>query len=338
MKKILFFCLFFTTLHGIDEDACYKICGGLFGASFGSCFGRLVAMNSSLLVDVILQKNDGFIAGDQQLADIVLRHALVSLQENTSSRVAMEGIAHDFISWAYDTQGGQNNLRFARRSSLAGCYQLDTVLRLGYQKLHNRWWASGSGVSLDKVSSLESDIGSAVHAYPFGVVFYDQPGKAAQYAAEHSLLTHRSKESRAACAAMAAGIAVIIQEQPFHDVVEKMVLVASKYSYIVTRAMKQGLLAAQEGQSAESFIQQNNGSSAADVMAVTLYLFSLHKDDLFEAFIDIAKQSKDPIATAINVGALIGAYSGYGTIDPAAYGKLENFYSLMDAINFLAER
>lgn len=339
MKKLfLLFGLVFSFLCSADFQFVYpKIVGSLVGSSLGSTFGRWHMMTGKR-VDGFLQNFDGVITGDQQLANLVLQHAVFAYKHKVKPTNMMRSLAKDFITWSHDSQGGKNSLRFPRSSTMTGCYQLDTMMRLGYHKINNRWWATGTGVSLAKIASLESDIGSALHAIPFGLVFYNDFSKAALFAVEHSLLTHRSKEARGACATIATGIAMILKGHEYHLVIEKMIATASRHSHLLVRAMRAALKEIKENSISEmQFFKRYQGDSAVDVLAVVTYVFAKFHNQMLDGFDIIARYCKDSIAPSMLFGGLSGAYYHEFMADLDGYGNLENFDDIMYAVSLMMD-
>src|SRR5207244_2111645 len=126
----------------------------------------------------------------------------------------MSALARSFVKDMHRTLGWAAPFRAPGNATLKYC----KILGEKIQQLHitkPQWWAvSPVGVG---------GCGSVMHAHPFGLVFADQPEKAAQWAAEHSKLTHGDPLALASCAAMAIGVAYNIQQKNPDEVITSMI-------------------------------------------------------------------------------------------------------------------
>ena len=81
----------------------------------------------------------------------------------------------------------------------------------------------------DPVVAQEGGCGSVMRAWPLGLVFYTDLEKVAVLADFQSRITHRNPMARAASAALAVGIASLLQKCDMDTAVENMIKVAQKF-------------------------------------------------------------------------------------------------------------
>ena len=86
-----------------------------------------------------------------------------------------------------------------------------------------------------------------MRAYPFGLIFANDLGKAEEWAVAHSALTHRDPIALAACAAMAVGTALCVNGAPVSDVLEAMSEAADRYSAETAVMMREAVAEAKSG-------------------------------------------------------------------------------------------
>src|SRR5437667_6678749 len=127
----------------------------------------------------------------------------------------MNAIANSFVEDMYDTEWGWNaSFRAPGNACRAGVKQLSQRLSVKtFAQLLPTWW--------DVQAQDAGGCGSVMRAHPFGLIFADNPSKAALWAAEHSKLTHGHPLALASCAAMATGVAYAVQGKSPQEIVEK---------------------------------------------------------------------------------------------------------------------
>ena len=343
-RLFLFLCLFFSenfsgtkkiakTFHSKEAE---KVFGTLVGAAIGSSFGRWQKEHEEG-IEAFLNNKDKRVSADQQISEVVLKHAFHARQNDVAPSKLMKKMAYDFIKWSYLFNGGRGSNRYPRESTLRGCMQLDNMVKMGYQKINARWWATGSGVNFAKMEAFESDIGSAVHAYPFGVVFYSDMRKAQLFAVEHSLLTHRSKEAKGASSAMAMGVAAALKGETVLEISQKMVRSAGRHSPTLLRSMSRALEFIKDKKGPSEVFSLWKSSKAVDVMASILFLFNYMPNDLVGALHVASLYSTDLIAVSMGLGALIGAHSGIWQIDEELIATVENIDGIMHSTLLLSQ-
>ncbi len=165
------------------------------------------------------------------------------------------------------------------------------------------WWKAGG--------SKDGGCGSVMHAHPFGLVFHKDPEKAAQYAAQHSLITHGAPLAQASCAAMAIGVAYAYQEKDPQFIAQKMMETAAAYDQETADKIEQVIQYAKDRKvSSETVFKEFLGWAAHDAIAATVYVFLTFPDDLPQAILFGVNTPGDSDSIASMAGALVGARVG----------------------------
>lgn len=251
----------------------------------------------------------------------------------------MTAIAEEFSEWVVDPDGGLS----AKRAPGVGCTRAARRIRRDLSAIHlqkafaeadketqeamddspeikklldteivQSWWAQGEGGELKPLS--EGGCGSVMRAAPFGLMFADCPDKAAYYADQHSLLTHRAPIARAACAAMAKGVALAMQSDTgAENILKEMEEAALKIDRDTGKMIHDAVLYAKEDPSDEeirSYLESLEGRLASQAIAATAFVFACEHEDLFRAIRLAINFYGDSDSVGAMVGALAGAYIG----------------------------
>jgi ADP-ribosylglycohydrolase len=202
--------------------------------------------------------------------------------------------------------------------------------------LHPNWWQAGE--------ITDGGCGSVMRAHPFGLVFADNPKKAATWAAEHSRITHGHPAAIAACAAMAIGTAYAVQGKDPEYIIEQMIAIAKQFDPVEFRdnpytcqeekscwgKMEDAVKLAQAfvpggviplipfDHPAEQSIYSQKikifhtylGWAADDALAAALYIFALCPDNVTDAIYLGVHTPGDSDSIASMAGALVGARVG----------------------------
>jgi ADP-ribosylglycohydrolase len=224
---------------------------------------------------------------DTQMAEVVLR---TLLDEHDDLDDAMKKMAQGFIEWSRNPQGGH---RAPGNACMAGCRAL------------------ASGVPWHEAGGPKAGgCGSVMRAYPFGLVFADDLEKAEEWSVAHSKLTHRDPIALAASAAMAVGIARIVQGQDVNRVVSEMAAAACRYSPPTAAMITTAIDEAQRGVEPEVTLQRLQAWAAHEAIAAGIYIFVRHPDDPRAAILEGANTPGDSDSIATLAGALVGARRG----------------------------
>ncbi len=173
--------------------------------------------------------------------------------------------------------------------------------------------------------------GSVMHAYPFGLVFSQDPELAARLAAEHSFLSHGAPIARSACASMAAGTACALRNMQPAEVLECMVKTARKYDVAGYKSQTASLIEqAIEWarnpalKSPAEVFDLLRGWSAHEAVAAAAYIFASSPNNLQQAIEMGVHTPGDSDSIASLAGALVGARLGMAHIDASWIEQLED--------------
>jgi len=274
---------------------------------------------------------------DTGMARLVMKALIKSKEYEWDLNQTMSAIAESFVNDFYDEYGWALRFRAVGRACCAGTKELEKRLATKkYANLSSTWW--------DVEAKDAGGCGSVMRSHPFGLIFTNDPEKAALWAAEHSKLTHGHPIALAACAAMATGIAHANQGKTPEYIVEKMVSAARVYDkgtadkIVKAReyAQQAKKLRAQSNSLFEAyknpaFRQLNDhvfttfpGWAAHDAIAATVYAFLLSSDNCMEAIYLGVHTPGDSDSIASMVGALVGARLGETALPTELIAKLEN--------------
>lgn len=228
---------------------------------------------------------------DTQMAEIVLRSLLEGHDDLDD---CMRRMAAAFVEWSHHPQGGH---RAPGNACLAGCRALERGVP----------WRDAGG-------RTAGGCGSVMRAYPFGLVFADDLGKAETWAVAHSRLTHNDPIALAASGAMAVGMARILREEAPELVVSEMVAAACRYSARTAAMMATAIEEARTGVGPEVTLQRLQAWAAHEAIAAAVYLFTRHPDDPRAAILEGANTPGDSDSIATLAGALVGARCGIGAL------------------------
>lgn len=224
---------------------------------------------------------------DTQMAEVVLRTLLDGHDDLDD---AMRRMARGFVDWSRNPQGGH---RAPGNACMSGCRRLAEGVP----------WSEGGGATA-------GGCGSVMRAYPFGLIFADDLALAEKWAVAHSKLTHRDPIALAASAAMAVGMARIVQEQELNWVLSEMVAAACRYSVPTGLMMLEALDDAQRGIGPRDTLERLEAWAAHEAISAAVYILARHPDDPVAAILEGANTPGDSDSIATLAGALVGARCG----------------------------
>lgn len=246
---------------------------------------------------------------DTQMAEVVLRALLHARTESFDLDATMEHMAAGFIEWSNNPQGGH---RDPGGACLAGCHALEAG---------THWSEAGEATA--------GGCGSVMRAYPFGLVFAEDPATAEQWAVEHSKLTHRDPIALAASAAMALAVAAATRGEEVDSIQAALIDGASRYSsetaVMIERALKEAL----GGVEPEVTLSRLRGWAAHEAIAAGAYVFSRHPDDPRAAILEAANTPGDSDSIATIAGALLGAHLGLEALPAVWVSEVERSNELL---------
>jgi ADP-ribosylglycohydrolase len=270
---------------------------------------------------------------DTAMAKLVLTKLIYAKKYNWDLHITMCHIAASFVKDAHDTSlGWVAPFRAPGNACIAGVKQLGI-----------NWYENQSWNDWDVLAHTAGGCGSVMRAHPFGLVFADDPEKAALWAAEHSRLTHGNPMALAACAAMATGVAYAVQGKTPEFIVEKMIAAARQYDEVTATKIESAYISGhQAGRSRSRFdnifqaydnaeFRRCNdhvfstflGWAAHDAIAATVYAFTLSPNNVMEAIYLGVHTPGDSDSIASMAGALVGARVGAGQLPKELVEQLE---------------
>ena len=238
----------------------------------------------------------------------------------------MGDIALKFVEWVDDPDGGKS----PHRAPGIGCIDASNELKalsikpetgrhlktsaevlLAWVPIRQTNWWTRWWTRLEK--GTEGGCGSVMRAYPFGLIFWDNPEKAAGWAAAHSLLTHRAPIATASCAAMAVGVALALQDKSPEIITEKMIEFAKKYDTETATMMKKAVTEAKKKPNdveVKKYLTSLEGKLAHQAISAAIYLLTCFPDNPFKTIQLAVNAYGDTDSMAAMAGALVGARTG----------------------------
>lgn len=253
---------------------------------------------------------------DTQMAEIVLR-ALVDHGRDAGLEPVMEQIAAGFARWRVDPQGGH---RAPGNACMRGAGRLAAGVH----------WRQAGGPE-------DGGCGSVMRAYPFGIVFFDDPARAEHWAVEHSHMTHGHPIALAACAAIAVGVAAELRGEPPAAVLAAMVTAAGRHDAGTARMAEKALADAAAGSPPDEVLRRLEGWAAHEAIAAAMYVAARHERDLPGALLEGANAHGDSDSIATLAGALLGARLGLEAIPAGWLRDVERSVELRDLASAAAD-
>jgi ADP-ribosylglycohydrolase len=319
-------------LSGSAPALAERIAGAVLGAAIGDALGYPVEFIKSLAEIrerygplgvtgyVRYQGDEGQkfarYSDDTQMAEIVLRSLIGGRHEGADLDGTMRKMAQGFVRWAYAPQGGH---RAPGNACLAGC----RMLHAGDP------WSEAGGENA-------GGCGSVMRAYPFGIVFVNDPARAETWAVEHSKMTHRAPLAFAACAAMARGMVAVLRGEAPSAVTQAMIDAARRYD-AVTADMIAAAVDSAAREAPESVLLRLQGWAAHEAIAAAAYVFSRHPDDPRAALLEAVNSPGDSDSIGTLVGALVGGRSGLAQLPPDWVRDVERSAELLELARQAAE-
>lgn len=292
---------------------------------------------------------------DTRMALLVTETLIESRKHNWDLEKTMSEIAHSFIDDMNDTTYG-----WAAPFRAPGNACLKGVRTLAHRRFFQHtskanWW--------NVQASQAGGCGSVMRAFPFGLVFSNNPDQAKLWAVEHSKLTHGHPIALAACAAMAVGTAACVTNNTVQDILDAMIHAAEEYDTGTAQKIRKAITYAKEvkamlnkkGKGRPQFIKLDitralknaqfltfhdkvfnefQGWAAHDAIAAAAYVFALFPHDIRSALYVAVHTPGDSDSIAAMAGALVGAYSVYCFSPMFMIHKIEDY----DRIKNLADQ
>ncbi len=325
-----------------------KTCGCIFGAALGDMLGAPVEFIASRTQINTAYPPSGII-GIESLKEKDFKRdslynryapytddtamALCVLQGITNSHkleinTCMQEIAVEFIinmhapdGWAYAPRApGLACLKNVKKIEAIYNQQKTTASK------NNQWWKGGL--------KTDGGCGSVMRAHPFGILFHQDPEKAAQWAVMHSEITHGAPIAKAACAALATGVALAIHNEDPKVIVDQMVQAANCYdSKTGDMIQKAHRYALDSTKTSDEVFQELQGWAAHEAIAAAAYIFIKHPNDLKAAIVLGVNTPGDSDSIASIAGALVGARVGSSQVPQSWMHVLENRSEIQKTID-----
>ena len=348
MKSVLkkLFVIFYSSLlyfsmYAVDVTSLVK--GSVIASAIGDAMGKVTefkapeqifqvypngirSFNDFKPQDFWLDKNGNYVApytDDTAMAKLTLEVLIESRQKTWDLDTTMEELAKAFVKDMHAPKGWTYPERAPGNASMKNTRELERRLTIGIEQWKPTWWKPWTLWQSPwwAVGGLnDGGCGSVMHAFPFGLVFAEDPEKAAKWAVKHSLLTHGAPIAQAACAAMAVGVAYAVRQEKPEICAQKMIEAARAYDHktadmmeeVVNTASKipQNLSLQELFEYSKPVFQKFEGWAAHDAIAATLYIFLVSHNDVKKAIYLGVHTPGDSDSLACMAGALVGAYVG----------------------------
>lgn len=275
-----------------------RIAGVIIGTAVGDALGYPAELLSMDMIKKMHGRVDDFLhhppkyTEDTQLMRAVAE-GLLRARNWDNLNVAAEEIVEEFIAWANYAE----TVRAPGALCLRGC-----------QNLKNGVYWRNAG------KDNGSGCGAAMRAMAYGV-WFDVPLRAAEWAAEHALMTHDKPEAQASAAAVAAIVSALCEE---YEPVEAVVLgeeVAKRYDANTANMIRdaRALVDKTKGQDPtvkgcvlQEVLDRWRGWNGSEAVAASVFCFLLIPRDYREAVLSAVNSPGD----SDSLGAITGAFSG----------------------------
>jgi ADP-ribosylglycohydrolase len=214
------------------------------------------------------------------------------LRSGSDLDAAAEEVAEEFIAWA---DSPENN-RSPGAACLYGCRQLKKGLPW---RLTGKFEGHGCG--------------AAMRAAAYGLRWWANPHLAAEWAAAHTLMTHRSRSAQASAAAVAAGVAKGMVSGNWFEVAATMVAEAYQYDAATGALLNLACQKVTAGVPSTDVLHEWRGWRGDEAVAASLYCCLASRD--FSSTVLLAVNSPgDSDSLGAIAGGLAGAVYGGGKI------------------------
>lgn len=233
------------------------------------------------------------------------------------------------------------------------------LAKLSEHKTCSSWWLAGQEdfeTTFSRVVEQENNSDVLMRAWPVGLAFADDLLFVKKFVDTQTIMTHRNPTARAASAALAVGIASILQGLKIDDVIAQMITAAEAYDQkeliykpqaIKMQAYSEAAIelmlhnklltsdmirCAAQAAKAGTFLEKLFGSRektatasfllgyrADEAIAASVYLFVRFANDFKRGLVESVHVSGHNTRIASLTMALIGAYNGYREIKKAGY-------------------
>lgn len=273
-----------------------KILGVIYGTAIGDALGWPVEFDAT-----VNPNNPQVFATavpEQYTDDTQMFRAVCEglLRVHDDLDQAAENIAADFIDWANSPE----NNRSPGGSCMAGCKNLEKGVR---------WREAG-------VNS--GGCGTAMRSMAYGIFFHGDPEKAADWAAEHAVMTHNHPMAKAAAAAVAAAVANLLCALTPKTLSPRMIVglsmsdVADDWDKSTAAMVREAINS--PGADPYDILDKYRGWAGHEAVAASLWCFLQYPEDYEKAVLLAVNSPGDSDSLGAITGALVGACVGLSGI------------------------
>lgn len=212
-----------------------------------------------------------------------------------------KGVARAFAEWYCNPVGGH---RSPGGACGQGCTNLRTTLSRGDDDFFNAGKPGGRGC------------GAAMRSACYGWFWFNDPEAATKIAANHALMTHRSRNAQASAAAVAAAIieAMKSPKDP-RDVADAAYRAALEYDEKCARMIARAMYYAGNVRIPEDKVfDEFRGWVGDEAIAASIYAFLMFPFNYADAVRLAANTPGDSDSLGAITGALVGAFIGYSNL------------------------
>jgi len=221
---------------------------------------------------------------------------------------AAKCIAAEYVRWS---QSPENN-RAPGAACMYGCKNLD------------------DGVPWKKAGKPDSKgCGTAMRAMAYGVWHWNDPEKAALWAAQHSLMTHNSKSAMAAAAGVAAAVATGIQGYSYGEMFQAAWEASSRYDEECSNMLSSAFIQYSD-KTATEVLDHFRGWRGDESLAASMWCFARHSRSYQNAVLCAIQSPGDSDSLGAITGALAGSRLGIKSIPEHFVANIEASQALRD--------
>lgn len=272
--------------------------GSLFGCAVGDALGYPIEFSNidprePIVKDLLPGPKGISLFSDDTQMTIAAAEGLLESRDRLTIMGSAPNVAERFIAWS---KSPENN-RAPGNACMFGCAQLaqgTTWFKAGKQ--------NGGGC------------GAAMRSAPYGWLFHDDWYRAATWAGEHALMTHRSSMAQASAAAVAAGVSAALMGMSVMRIASMMHIAADMYDAETGEMLEHAIHDAKKGVAPNEVLGRWRGWAGHEAVAASLYCFLRHPADLEKAVLEAVNSPGDSDSLGAITGALSGAFNGINAV------------------------
>jgi ADP-ribosylglycohydrolase len=280
--------------------------GVIYGTAIGDAMGFPVEFHSNPQ-GVVDLPTPALYSDDTQMFRATLE-GLMAAGPNASLEEAAVHVAKAYVAWSVSPE----NNRAPGAACMGGCARLARGIP---------WRQAGRPDS--------GGCGAAMRSMAYGMCHQNNPTMAAQWAAEHALMTHGHPMAQASAAAMAAGTAASLMVLTPVEIARQMAKAASPYDTTTASMLAQAMLWAFDANiSSAEVLDKWRGWAGHEAVAAALFCFLRAPSGFHDAVILAVNSPGDSDSLGCMTGALSGAYFGIAGIPLGFVRNIEDSFGL----------